>query len=167
MGRSSERPIFEWREENMATIFDVAQFIITSKQEISGWYLQKLCYYAQGIYSAEYGNPLFTSDFMKNINGPVCTELIRTSNGAPVFVYTKKTLNKGDARHLSKDELDVLDYVMSYYGEKSPGELEKICLDEPPCKSTSVGEIIPWQVIVEYFKEVIERRDKIGDKKGD
>src|SRR5262245_10857739 len=44
-------------------------------ESLTNMKLQKLCYYAQGLFLAEQGNPLFPEDFQAWNYGPVCPSL--------------------------------------------------------------------------------------------
>ena len=59
----------------MATVFDVAFYILDKLGDMSTMKLQKLCYYAQAWSLAWDGFPLFDEEFQAWANGPVCREL--------------------------------------------------------------------------------------------
>ena len=56
----------------MASVFDVAKYILNNKGRMSTWKLQKLCYYSQAWSLAWTETPLFEEDFEAWKNGPVC-----------------------------------------------------------------------------------------------
>lgn len=65
----------------MVSIIDVAKFILdesaeTSRPEVSGMKLQKICYFVQGWHLViNDGRPMFAEDFRAWKYGPVCPEL--------------------------------------------------------------------------------------------
>ena len=70
----------------MPSIIDVAKFILdesaeTSRPEVSGMKLQKICYFVQGWHLVINGYPMFGEDFYAWKYGPVCPELYELSSG--------------------------------------------------------------------------------------
>ena len=55
----------------MASVFDVAKYILHKSGRLSTWKLQKLCYYAQAWEIAWTETPIFEEDFEAWANGPV------------------------------------------------------------------------------------------------
>ena len=60
----------------MSDIRKVAQYFL-SKESMSHKKLQKLCYYAQAWYLANYGKPLMPNRFEAWVHGPVSPDLYR------------------------------------------------------------------------------------------
>lgn len=115
----------------MASVFDVAKYILERKGKMSTWKLQKLCYYAQAWALAwTDGRPLFAEEFEAWANGPVCRDLYNVHVGA----YTIKAddLRRGDAAKLSDDEKDTINVVLDYYGDKEPYWLREQTHSEQP-----------------------------------
>ena len=76
----------------MATVFDVAKYILEQLGPLSTMKLQKLCYYAQAWSLAWDEEPLFPHEFEAWVNGPVCRELfiaIKGENRAEPVIYTE------------------------------------------------------------------------------
>ena len=65
----------------MATVFDVAKYILRKCGRISTWKLEKLCYYSQAWTMAWDEIPLFNEDFEAWANGPVCPEFFKEHKG--------------------------------------------------------------------------------------
>lgn len=114
----------------MATVFDVAKYILKKQGTISTWKLQKLCYYAQAWTLAWTGNPLFDEDFEAWRNGPVCPELYHEHRG--MFYVDKKDIKKGNSNNLTDDEKDSIDVVLRDYGDMRPYELRELTHNESP-----------------------------------
>ena len=53
----------------MATVFDVAKYILHKKKKLSTWKLQKLCYYAQAWSIAWTEHPLFAAILVPVVEG--------------------------------------------------------------------------------------------------
>jgi uncharacterized phage-associated protein len=115
----------------MATIYDVAKYILEKQGRISTWKLQKLCYYSQAWALAwSDDKPLFNEDFQAWSNGPVCRELYDAHKGD--YAISVDGLKVGDIKNLSEDETDIIDNVLESYGDKSPLWLREQTHDEPP-----------------------------------
>ena len=59
----------------MASVFDVAKYVLKKTGQITTMKLQKLVYYCQAWSLAWDGKPLFPEEFKAWANGPVCQEL--------------------------------------------------------------------------------------------
>jgi uncharacterized phage-associated protein len=119
--------------DKMATVFDVAKYILNKQGKISTWKLQKLCYYAQAWSLAwSDGESLFEEDFQAWRNGPVCRELYDAHKGE--YLVSADDLKYGDADNLSADEIDTINKVLEFYGDKTPFWLREQTHDELPWK---------------------------------
>lgn len=90
----------------MATVFDVAQYILEKTGKISTMKLQKLCYYSQAWALAWTEDPLFSEPFQAWVNGPVCPDLFQLHRGK--FMVTSGDISKGDATALTPDQMDTI-----------------------------------------------------------
>ena len=81
----------------MATVFDVAKYILEKSGEMSTMKLQKLCYYSQAWSLVWDDSPIFMEDFQAWANGPVCPSLFRFSQGQ---FSVKPSEMKGDRKSL-------------------------------------------------------------------
>ena len=61
----------------MATVFDVAQYILEKHGEMTAMKLQKLVYYAQAWHIAWTDGPLFDNRIEAWADGPVCPDLFQ------------------------------------------------------------------------------------------
>ena len=89
----------------MATVLDVARYILDHVGETSAWKLQKLCYYAQAWSIAWTEKPLFAEEFEAWRNGPVCPVLFRLHQGQ--FTVKPEDI-PGHPEVLTADELETL-----------------------------------------------------------
>mgnify|MGYP002627313640 CR=1 FL=1 len=121
----------------MATVFDVAKYILEKQGSMSTWKLQKLCYYSQAWSLAWTGNPLFNEEFQAWRNGPVCPELFHVHKG--MFLVDADLLSFANSRALSADEKETVDIVLSNYGDKEPYVLRAMTHAEKPWKDMRVG----------------------------
>ena len=119
--------------ENMATIFDVAKYILRQTGRISTWKLQKLCYYSQAWTLAWSGKPLFNENFQAWSNGPVCPELFKAHQGK--FSIEEEDLKFGNPDALSEDEKENVDIILRDYGDMEPYDLRELTHAEAPWKN--------------------------------
>ncbi len=115
----------------MASVYDVAKYILSRTGRISTWKLQKLCYYAQAWTLAWHENkPLFDEDFEAWANGPVCRDLYSEHRG--LYMVQEDELRRGDKRILTEDQVDDINTVLEFYGEKEPYWLREQTHSEDP-----------------------------------
>ena len=116
----------------MASVFDVAKYILHKSGQISTWKLQKLCYYSQAWELAWTEKPLFSEDFEAWANGPVCPPLFYSHQGK--YIIDEQSLSKGNSDNLSDDEKETIDTVLDTYGSWEPYELREQTHRELPWK---------------------------------
>ena len=141
----------------MATVFDVAKYVLHKLGNMSTWKLQKLCYYSQAWSLAWTSEPLFQEDFEAWSNGPVCPELFNLHRGK--FIVSEKDITRGDASNLSNEQRDTIDSVLEKYGSWAPYELREQSHAERPWKEARgdlpVGErsdaVITQASMGEYY----------------
>lgn len=114
----------------MASVFDVAKYILHEKGKMSTWKLQKLCYYSQAWHTAWTETPLFSEDFEAWANGPVCRDLFNEHKGR--FMIEECDLRFGNINAINDDEKDSIDSVLESYGDKEPYDLRELTHSEPP-----------------------------------
>jgi uncharacterized phage-associated protein len=100
----------------MATIFDVAGYILAKQGEMSSMKLQKLCYYAQAWSLVWDDKELFPEDFQAWTNGPVCTLLYDAHKGK--FNISNKDIPVYN--DLSSEQIQSIDAVLKHYSDKDP-----------------------------------------------
>lgn len=122
----------------MATVFDVAKYILEKRGPMSTWKLQKLCYYSQAWALAWSDNdPLFLEEFEAWANGPVCRALYIKHSGK--YMVAADALGIGNARELTPDEQETVDIVLDFYGDKDPYWLREQTHKEDPWKTARAG----------------------------
>lgn len=141
----------------MATVFDVAKYILRKQGRMTTWKLQKLCYYCQAWHLVWTGRELFPEDFQAWRNGPVCPELYQVHKG--LFAIDESEMSKGDTAALSADETDSVDAVLSDYGDWEPHELRSQTHYEDPWRLTrgdlpadaNSEKVIPKDLMGAYY----------------
>lgn len=120
----------------MATVFDVAKYILDKRGEMSTMKLQKLCFYSQAWSLAWEEGALFNEDFQAWANGPVCPVLFYQTQGL-FFVSAKD--EPGDISNLSETSKQTIDKVLDYYGDKTAQWLSQLTHMETPWQAARNG----------------------------
>lgn len=112
----------------MENIFRIADYFL-SKESMSHKKLQKLCYFAQAWFLANYGCPLIPNRFEAWVHGPVSPDLYSRYRDwgweyIPQYEDDIKLDNPQTANFLEK--------VYDVYGEYSADQLEMITHKEEP-----------------------------------
>lgn len=143
----------------MATVQDVAAYILQKQGRMSTMKLQKLCYYSQGYSLAWDEQPIFDEDFQAWANGPVCYELFKNHRGR----FSVDTWEWGDASKLSDDEVDTVDAVLRSYGKLSGQQLSDKTHKEQPwlearddlAEGAFANTVISKDNIQDYFGSIV------------
>jgi uncharacterized phage-associated protein len=112
----------------MATVHDIAAYIIGRTGPTSAMKLQKLVYYSQAWAVTRLGRPLFSELIQAWAHGPVCYELFDLHRGQ--FVVSR--WQKGNPEVLTPDESLLVEGVIKHYGSMSAQELSDLTHREAP-----------------------------------
>lgn len=122
----------------MATVFDVARYILSRQDQnagdtISNMKLQKLVYYAQGFALAITGKPLFQEVIEAWEHGPVAPALYREykqyeAGAIPPPSESTEQL----AAPFDDNQLEILGEVCTVYGQYSAWKLRNFTHEESP-----------------------------------
>ena len=121
----------------MATVFDVAKYILKKTGTITTMKLQKLVYYCQAWSLGWDDVPLFNEEFEAWANGPVSPDLFAKHKGR--FVVDSSFLSEISEYDFSSDAIETMDSVLEYYGDKEPQWLSELTHKEAPWKEARVG----------------------------
>lgn len=113
----------------MATIHNVAAYILSKSGPMTAMKLQKLCYYAYGYHLAWEGVPLFPERFEAWANGPVSPELYARHRGR--FQLAAGDI-PGDLAALGDGERESIDIVLANLGHLSAHDLSEMTHREAP-----------------------------------
>lgn len=141
----------------MATVFDVAKFVLDKLGSITTMKLQKEVYYCQAWSLGWDDRPLFNEDFQAWANGPVCPELFQRHKGR--FQVDASLLKDIPDFAFTDAELETMNNVLAYYGDKSPQWLRELTHKEGPWKLARAGvpegmpcnNIITKESMQEYY----------------
>lgn len=119
----------------MATVHDVASYILHKTGSITTWKLQKLVYYSQAWHLAWDEEPLFKEPIQAWANGPVVPSLYRLHRGK----YSVARWPEGSGARLTRSEKDTIDAILDGYGELTGRQLSILTHNEAPWKNARVG----------------------------
>ncbi len=119
----------------MATVLDVAAYVLDYKGPMTAWKLQKLVYYCQAWSLVWDERPLFHARIEAWANGPVIPKLYKAHRGQ----FVVKVIGEGDPDNLTDEEVDTVDAVLKAYGGKSSQWLKDLTHSERPWCEARAG----------------------------
>jgi uncharacterized phage-associated protein len=108
----------------MASVYDVAAFILGRLGQVGAMKLQKLVYYSQAWSLVWDDQPLFSETIEAWDKGPVVSELYART---PFIKHVG-----GDALKLSEGQRATVSAVLDFYGDRSGAWLSELTHREPP-----------------------------------
>lgn len=121
----------------MASVFDVAKYVLLKLGAMTTMKLQKEVYYCQAWSLGWDDKPLFDEDFEAWANGPVCPKLFQKHKGQ--FLVDASLFDDIPDYEFSHDEIETMDAVLAYYGDKESQWLSELTHKEEPWKMARVG----------------------------
>lgn len=146
----------------MATVgvLDVAAYILKKykKNTLTAMKLQKLVYYCQAWSLVWDDKPLFREDVEAWANGPVVRKLFESHRGQ----YFVNDISKGDATKLNKNQIETIEAILKYYGNKDSFWLSNLTHTEDPWRNARKGipdssrgfNIISHADMAEYYSSL-------------
>ena len=140
----------------MATVFDVARYILERLGPMSTMKLQKLCYYCQAWSLVWDDVPLFNEEFHAWANGPVCRELFAATRGH----FSVSAENEpGNSAVLSPEQIETIDTVLEHYAPHDAQWLSRLTHLEKPWNDARIGvpagvgsdNVITKESMAEYY----------------
>jgi len=120
---------------------------------VSNLKLQKLVYYAQGVYLALRDKPLFNDKIFAWEHGPVVPSLYKfySHHGSTDIPKPSKV----DYSIYNKKAREVMDDVYKVFGQFSAWKLRNMTHEEPPWKDTPINTEISHESMKKYFKTLL------------
>ena len=119
----------------MATVFDVAAYILERCGALTAMKLQKLVYYSQAWSLVWDEAPLFNEKIEAWANGPVAPDLYAAHRG----IYEVSTLTQGNPQNLTEAQKETVRAILSYYGQHTAQWLSDLTHMEEPWKNARAG----------------------------
>jgi uncharacterized phage-associated protein len=145
----------------MATVFDLAAYILEKRGTMTAMHLHRLIYYAQAWSLVWDSKPIFDEEIQAWSNGPVCPRLYQSHRGE--FEIGADSAWVGDPNALSPEQAESVDEVLKYYGDKTSHWLNALVHQEPPWinsrGSLGPGErgeaVISHAAMAEYYGSLV------------
>lgn len=119
----------------MASVFDVAQYILRKQGLMTTMKLQKLVYYCQAWSLVWDEKPLFSEKIEAWASGPVVPALYQKHKGR----YQISSLPEGNDGNLTPQERETIDAVLTAYGAKPAQWLADLTHLEQPWNDARAG----------------------------
>jgi uncharacterized phage-associated protein len=119
----------------VATVHDVAAYILKQQGSMSTWKLQKLVYYSQAWHLVWDEEPLFNEPIEAWANGPVVRALYNKHRGG----FSVSKVQGGRVSNLTKSEKETIDAVLGGYGRLSGRQLSLLTHAEAPWRAAREG----------------------------
>lgn len=120
----------------VASVHDVAAYILRERGSMSAMKLQKLVYYSQAWHMVWADEQLFDEAIQAWANGPVVYQLFDAHRGR----YTVgPDWPSGNATRLDKSQIGSIDAVLSTYGDLTGRQLSVLTHDEEPWQRARAG----------------------------
>lgn len=144
----------------MASVHDVASYILKKSGPMTAMKLQKLVYYCQAWSLVWDEKPLFSARIEAWSNGPVVPVLYARHRGK----YKVRDWD-GDPRTLTQDQRETIDAVLSFYGKQTSQWLSDLTHREEPWLKARAGmsivtrghQEITHASMMEYYSSFYEK----------
>jgi uncharacterized phage-associated protein len=147
----------------MASVHDVAAYILARHGAMSTMKLQKLCYYSQAWSLVWDQEPLFAERIEAWANGPVAPALYHYHAGR----YEVDVWPWGDSNQLTADQRETADAVIGAYGKLTARQLSEMTHEERPWNEAR-GTLPPTvrsnaeitqESMADFYSSLVNRED--------
>lgn len=159
----TRQPDPDQRDRHMASVNDVAAYILKKGGRMSTMKLQKLAYYSQAWHLVWDEEPLFPEPIQAWVNGPVVRALYDQHKG----YFNVSQWPTGDIKNLTLSEKQTIATVLETYGKYSGQQLSELSHEEGPWRETrkdlpdgwGSSREIPQDLIQAYYSAVASDED--------
>jgi uncharacterized phage-associated protein len=120
----------------MASVFDVAKFILNRSGPMSAMKLQKLVYYCQAWSLVWDGRPIFPEEIQAWIYGPVVPNLYQIHKGK--YTISEEDV-EGNPNNLTRSEKGTINAILRTYEKKPLNFLIELTHSEDPWRNARKG----------------------------
>lgn len=121
----------------MASVIDVAAYILGHHGTMTAMKLQKLVYYSQAWSLVWDEAPLFDEKIEAWANGPMVRDLYDVHKG--LFNVSAEDMSTGNADNLTPEQQDTVNKVLEFYGDKPSQTLSDLTHMEAPWRDARNG----------------------------
>lgn len=121
----------------MASVCDVATYVLDKQGSVSTMKLQKLVFYSQALHLVQHGTPLFNDRIEAWANGPVVPSLFSKHRGK--FVISRGFFGPLRSCALSSEEVAPIDRVLRILGPWTGADLSALTHGEEPWRAAREG----------------------------
>lgn len=115
----------------MASVFDVAEYVLDATGYVSTMKLQKLVFYSNALSLVSDGGPLFPETFQAWVNGPVCPSLFAAHKGR--FVVGPGAFSgRADVTKLGSRARQIIERTLGVLGGLDGNRLSELTHHEAP-----------------------------------
>lgn len=138
----------------MANIKNVASYLVSlsqpsSPRAITPSKLQKLVYFAQGVYLSKHSQPLFTEEMKACNQGPVSFELY---DKYKEYRYSTIPNNPFNIRNkISELELESINEAWEVYSHYDGKFIEELVHQVDPLLHTEINQVVDNRLIEKHF----------------
>jgi uncharacterized phage-associated protein len=119
----------------MASVNDVAAYILDRAGPMTAMKFQKLAYYSLAWHAVWDDQILFDCEIQAWRNGPVCPTLYEQHRGT----FQLSSWPRGDANALAVNEKETIDAIVRTYGELTAQQLSDLTHAEDPWRNARAG----------------------------
>lgn len=149
----------------MATVFDVAKFILERTGEITAMKLQKLTFYAKAWALVWDEEELFEESFEAWANGAVSPNLYARHRG--MFKVSAEVVADADSSIFNDEQSETIEKVIEFYGSYTAQQLSDINHQETPwldargdlSPTARCNEVITSAAMSEYYSGVADVKE--------
>jgi len=143
----------------MASVLDVAAYILAKQDQMTAMKLQKLSYYSQAWHLVWEERPLFPDRIEAWANGPVAPALYQAHRGQLIV----STIPTGRPANLTPSEQETVDVVLRGYGSLTAAQLSDLTHRESPWLDARAGlapgqrssTVIEHSAMREYYEGLL------------
>lgn len=121
----------------MVDVLDVAQYILEKRGQMTAMKLQKLVYYCQAWHIVWEDVELFHNRIEAWIDGPVVPDLFKCHRG--MLGISSLSSSGCKSSRLKENEVESIDAVLGYYGDKDSQWLSDLTHMEGPWQEARQG----------------------------
>jgi uncharacterized phage-associated protein len=126
---------FPSKEWHVASVHDIAAYILEQRGAMSAMKLQKLVYYSQAWSLVWTASPLFAEEIQAWANGPVVYELFDKHRGH----FVVPDWPWGSSGRVSGEQRGTIDRILRFYGGLSARRLSDLTHEESPWLDARAG----------------------------